>query len=101
MTPVARQIAGCGVPPALWAFAGLFLAMTAFGGWQMAEKQHEFLFTLMLVQGVLYLAAGWWVLRGDGQLDRWPVLLVVLGAGLLARLMLLPLPVNRHAKLTP
>ena len=92
MTPVARGLAGSGVPPALWAFAGLFLAMTAFGGWQMAEKQHEVLFTLMLAQGVLYLAAGWWVLRGDGELDQWPVLLVVLGAGLLARLMLLPLP---------
>ena len=92
MTPVARRIAGRGVPPALWAFAGLFLAMTAFGGRQMAEKQHDVLFNLMLAQGVLYLIAGWWVLRGGSLLDRQPIVLVVLGAGLLARVILLPLP---------
>ena len=88
----AERTNGSGVPPALWALAGLFLAMTAFGGWQMFEKHHEVLFTLMLAQGVLYLAAGWWVLRGGWSLDRQPVILVVLGTGLLARAMLLPLP---------
>ena len=90
--PATRWTTISGVPPALWAFAGLFLAMTAFGGWQMAGGHHDVLFNLMLVQGVLYLAAGWWILRAGRALDRWPVLLLVLGAALLARLLLLPLP---------
>ena len=66
--------------------------MTAFGGWQMAEKHHDVLFNLMLIQGVFYLAACWWIVRAGSALDRWPVILVVLGAGLLARIVLLPLP---------
>lgn len=88
----ARRAVLFGVPVALWAFAGLFLGLTAFGAWQMADYEHDRLFALMLVQGVLYGAAGLWVLRGGKALDRRPVLLVVLGAGLLARAILLPMP---------
>jgi alpha-1,6-mannosyltransferase len=81
-----------GMPVALWLLAGLFLVVTAFGAWQMAFYEHDRLFALMLAQGILYLAAAWWILRHDAVLDRWPVVTVLLGAGLLARAMLLPMP---------
>jgi hypothetical protein len=89
---VAHPAALFGMPVALWAFAGLFLGLTAFGARQMALYEHDRLFALMLAQAVLYLAAGGWVLRNGAALDRKPALILVLGVALLARAMLLPMP---------
>src|SRR6478609_901963 len=80
------------VPRLMWVLAGLFLGTTALGAWQMANYQHTRLFELMLAQGVLYAISGWWILRGGTALDRRAVLAVILGSGLLARAMLLPMP---------
>lgn len=81
-----------GARVALWTLAALFLGLTAFGAWQLALYEHDRVFALMLAQAVLYLAAGWWVLRNGMALDRGPALIIVLGVALLARAILLPMP---------
>ncbi len=88
----AAHAGASGVPLLLWAFSGLFLGLTGFGAWQMALYEHDRLFALMLTLGLLYGSAAWWVLRNGPLLDRWPVLVVVLGTAVLARAMLLPMP---------
>lgn len=74
----------------LCGFAGVFLCATGLIGYFLFKWDHPSALAIVLAQGLLYAAAAWWILRQGESLERGPALIVILGAALVARAMLLP-----------
>ncbi len=76
----------------LWVCAGLFLASTALGAAFLFAGEHMPVVATMLAQGVVYAFSAWWVVSRGAATDRRSALLVIVGAAVVARAMLLPMP---------
>jgi hypothetical protein len=75
--------------------AALLLTLVRLAWPQFLDYQHDAVVVLMLVGAVVYAAAGWWVLRHDGELSPWArrrALAIILGTAVVARCVLIFAP---------